>query len=453
MDIIKENLTEQTSVIKIKIQKSDYEEKYEKSVRDYKKHVKIDGFRPGMVPNGLVKKMYGKALLYEEVNKLITDSLNNYIKENSLKIIGDPIPSESNDTIDLDNLTEFEFSFDIGLYPEFELKLNKKEKYPYFDIAIEDKMIEDEINYYANYFGELKPVKTVNADDITIEGEIQEVDKDGNIIKNGVKAEDIKIYLPSIKDEESRKKFNKAKINDNIIFNPKVALPNDTDRSLLLKVTKDEVKDIESDFMVTIKAIKKFEKSEINQALYDKVFGEGTVKTDEEFKEKIKENLKSRFESESNYKFRLDSKEKLIEKTDISLPEDFLKRWVILVNKSLSQEQIDNEFPMFIQDLKWQLIKEKIMLDNNYKVSEEDLKKEALLMAKYQFAQYGINNISEEHAQGMIDHIMKDEKTLNKLQEKIIEDKIFDFVKENVKLENKEITINEFQELLKTNNN
>ncbi|OFX44148.1 MAG: hypothetical protein A2046_14510 [Bacteroidetes bacterium GWA2_30_7] len=449
MNITKENTNDLNAILKINITKADYEEKYEKAIREYKKKIKMDGFRPGMIPTGLVKKLYGTAIMLDEINRLISDSIHNYINENKLKIIGDPLPHAENNAIDFDNDTEFNFTFDIGLYPVFDLKLNKKEKYDYFEVKIDENLIEDEIKYYCNYFGELKEIEEITDEEVVVEGDLQELDSVGNIFDSGIKTEAVKVFIKIIKDEDAKKRFLAAKKFDIIKFHAKSAFPNDTDRAGLLKISKEKAIENNSDFQISINKIEKFSHCEVNQSLYDKIFGEGTVTGDEQFKEKIIESLKVKFENESNYKFKLDAKEKIKLDSEVELPSEFLKRWVSLVNKEFTPEQIEKEFPTFIEDLKWQMIKEKIIAENKFNVIEEELKKEAANVVKYQYAQYGITNISEEHLEPMIAHMLKEDKTVNKFRDKILEDKIFDFIKENVKLETKEVTLEELQNMFK----
>ena len=449
MNITKENVNDLNAILKINITKSDYEEKFEKAVRDYKKHVKMDGFRPGMIPTGMVKKLYGNAILMDEINKLISESVHNYIHDNKLKIIGDPLPHIENNAIDLENTSDFSFSFDLGLYPEFELKLNKKEKYHFYEVKIDDKLIDDEIKYYCNYYGELKEVESITDEDIVVEGDVQELDSEGNILETGIKAEAVKVFIKIIKDEDVKKNFLAANKFDVLTFNAKSAFPNDADRAGLLKISKDAAIANNSDFQMAITKIEKFTHSEINQGLFDKVFGEGTVTNEELFREKVAESLKARFENESNYKFKMDAKEQIKASSEVELPSDFLKRWVKMVNKELSEEQIEKEFPMFLEDLKWQMIKEKIVAENKFEVTQDEIKKEATILAKYQYAQYGITNIADEHLEPMAAQMMKDEKTVNKLHDKVLEDKIFDFIKENVKLDTKEVSLEELQNMFK----
>ena len=449
MNITKENINDLNAILKINITKADYEEKYEKAIREHAKKAKMDGFRPGMVPVGLVKKLYGNAIILDEINRLISDSIHNYITENKLKIIGDPLPHIENDAIDLDNSSEFNFSFDLGLYPEFELKLNKKEKFNFFEVKIDDKLIEDEIKYYCNYYGELKEVESITDEDIVVEGDVQELDSEGNILENGINAEAVKVFIKIIKDEDVKKNFLAAKKFDILKFNAKSAFPNDADRAGLLKISKEAAIANNSDFQMSINKIEKFIHSEVNQGLFDKVFGEGTVTNEEQFKEKVIESLKARFETESNYKFKMDAKQQIKSSSEVELPSDFLKRWVKMVNKELSEEQIEEEFPMFIEDLKWQMIKEKIVAENKFEVVEEEIKQEATILAKNQYAQYGITNIADEHLEPMVAQMMKNEKTVNKLHDKILEDKIFEFIKENVKLDTKEVSLEELQNMFK----
>lgn len=449
MNITKENINDLNAILKINITKADYEENYEKALREQRKKAQMHGFRSGMVPINLIKKMYGNSILLKEINKLISDSITAYFKETNLKIIGDPLPHIENNEIDFENDTEFNFKFDLGLYPEFELKINKKEKYNYYDITIDDNLLNEEIKYFCNYYGELKEIDEITDEDIVVEGDVQELDSDGNILEDGIKAESVKIFIKVIKDEDTKKRFLEAKKFDLIKFNAKTAFPNDTDRAGLLNISKEKAIENNSDFQISINVIKKFQQAELNQALYDKAFGEGIISSDEHFKEKIIETLKKRFKLDFDLKFKIDTKIQLKINSGIELPTEFLKRWIRTVNKDLTEEQIENEFSMVVEDLKWQIIKEKILAENKFDVTEEEIKKEAIGITRYQYEQQGFNNISDVYIEQLAEPILKNEKTRPKIIDKIIEDKIFEHIKENVKLETKEVTLEEFREMFK----
>lgn len=444
MQITRENIDELNAVLRLSISKEDYEPKVEKVLKDYRRTAKIDGFRVGMAPMGLLRKMHGKPVLLEEINKIISDSVSNYMEENKLNILGDPLPNEAEQkSIDWDNPQDMEFVFDIGFAPEFEIKLSKKDKLNQYNIVVDDKMLETYIDNYAQRYGSFKPTKKIEKDEL-LKGDLAQLDDKGEIIKNGLTILDVTMSLDVMKDEESKKAFKGKKVNDSVDFNPTKAYPNDTDRAAMLRISKEEVNDVTTDFRFTIKEVMKFEKAELNQDLFDKVFEKDSVKTAEEFKAKVKEDIQNNLAFETDYKLKIDSREKLLSKIEMQLPEAFLKRWLEASNKELTPDQIEKDYPLFEQDLKWQLIKDKLLRENEVKIEEQEIIDMAKEVARMQFKQYGINFVEDEHLNTYAQQMIQKEDERKRLVERIIEDKIVEIIKEKVKIEESEVTAEEF---------
>ncbi|MCB2194450.1 MAG: trigger factor [Bacteroidetes bacterium] len=447
MNIVKEKTGDLTAVLKVNISEKDYAEKVENVLKDYRKKARIDGFRPGKVPTGLIKKMYGKGILVEEVNKLISESLTNYIREEKLNILGEPLPTENQKPADFDNESEFEFSFDVALAPEVDVKLSKKDKVPYYEIKVDDKLLETHIDNYARRFGEFKDVEETT-DNEMLTGNFVELDEEGNVKEGGIKAEEVKITIEYIKNEEIKKAMAGHKAGDTIKLDVRKAYPSDSEIASMLKVDKEVAKNIKGDFNFEILKVQRFEKAEINQELYDKAFGKDVVKTDKEFKEKLTEEIKDNFVRETDYRFLIDAKEKFVKKFDPELPTEFLKRWLIAVNEGkFTPEQIEEEFPKFEEDLKWQLIKDAIIKENEIKVEEEDILEAAKEVTAAQFAQYGLANLPDEQLAQYAQEILKKDEERRKLYEKKFEDKVLEFIKDSIKLDIKEISVEDFQKL------
>ena len=447
MNITKENIDDLNALLKIEIKKVDYEENVEKVLRDYRKKANIKGFRPGMVPIGLVKKMYGKAVQLDEINKLVSESIHKYLHDEKVEILGDPLPKDNDqEMINFETKEGFTFTFEIGLAPQFDIKLSKKNKVNYYQIDVDEKMKNDYIGNYTRRFGEFKSSeKSVEKD--MLKGNIIQLGEKNSILEDGLKAENTTISIDIIKDEKIKKHFIGKKINDEIDFDLRKALPNDYEIAGILNKKKDEVADVNCKFRFTIKEINRFEPAEVGQKLFDKVYGEGVVNSEEEFMKRVEEEIVSNLKRESDYKAMLDIKKLTLEKTDFSLPEDFLKKWLLKVNEKTTQEQIEKEFDSFKSDLKWQLIRNKVAKENEIKISEEELQKEAENITRYQFQQYGLYYATEEQVSNYAKEMLKREDEAKRIAEKILDEKAIEKLKEVVKFEDKKITAEDFNKL------
>ncbi len=450
MNIVKNDIDAINATLTIQVSKDDYAEKVDKTLRDYRKKANIPGFRPGMVPVGLVKKMYGKAVMAEEINKLVSDSLFGYIKENNINILGEPLPSvDDNSVIDFDTQEEFEFKFDLGIAPELDIKLDKKTKVPYYQIELTEEMIDNQVKSYVGRFGSYIQVEDVVENDV-VKGTLVEVTKTGKEKKDGLTVEDAVLCPAYMKGDESMKQaFVGAKIGDAILFNPAKAFENEAEIASLLKIDKEEVAGMKSEFQMTITGITRYKESEINQDLFDKVFGEGTVKSEEEFRAKIKESIETNITADADYKFGLDAKEVVLKKMDeLTFPDAFLKRWAMDAHEGLTEESLEEDYPKMIEDLKWHLAKDKITKDSEVKVEFSDLEAFAKKVALAQFAQYGMPTVPDEILDGYVKDMLKDEKSIRSMMDGALDEKVFAVIKESVKLDEKAISIEEFNKML-----
>jgi len=396
MNVSRENIDDLNAIIKVQISKDDYEEKVNNVLTDYRKKVKLDGFRPGKVPMGLIKKMHGTAILVEEINKLISESLSKNISESKLHILGEPLPVKDQKPIDWKKDENFEFSFNLGLAPVFELNLSTKDKIKQYKITIDDKLIDTQKNNIAGRYGTLVETDEVIETEV-INGLIEQLDEAGEKMEAGINVEKAMIHTAVIKDENEKKKFIGAKKGDIIRFNPRTAFPNETDLSTMLKIEKEEIKNLNTDFRISVSEISKFQPAEINTELFDRIYGEGKIKTVEEFDNLIVKDLELNFLKETEYKFTLDTRDKLLSKVNFNLPDAFLKRWLLESNNTkLNPEKIEEDYPKFTIDLKWQLIKDSIIVENELKVEDNEIVDFARDVALAQFRQYGINDVPEE---------------------------------------------------------
>jgi trigger factor len=448
MNISREEKDTLNAVWKMKIEKDDYEKKVNDVLKDYRKKVKLDGFRPGMVPFGLVKKLYYNSVLVEEVNKLISESLSKYIFDEKLRLLGDPLPSEDeNKDIDWEKQTDFEFSFDIGMAPEMDINLTKRDKIPYFRIKVDEKMLSSYIDNYARRFGEHKQVEKVETGEEVLTGKIVQILPEGTDAQP-VANDKANFSLGVIKDEEIKKIFMGAKVGDHIPFDLKKAFPNDTELSGILQIDKEKVAEVEGDFDFVIDEISLFENAEVNQALFDNAFGKDTVKSEEEFKAKVEAEVQANLDRESEMRFGVDVKDKLVNKLKLELPVDFLKRWLIKTNEGkFTVEEIEKDFDHFRSDLEWQLIKDEIIRKQEIQVTEEEILNYAREVTLMQFLQYGLANIPGDQLDHYAKELIGKEEERKKLADKLYEDKVVAYVKEAIKVDEKSVSAEEFDKL------
>jgi trigger factor len=450
MNITRENIDDLNAILKVKIDKPDYEEKVETVLKDYRKKATIKGFRPGMVPIGLIKKMYGRAVQIDEINKVVTESIQKYITDEKLEILGDPLPkADEQEKIDFETQQDFTFSFELGLTPAIELKLSKKNKVNQYEIIIDEKMRNDYLENYTRRYGELKKAELTEEKDV-IKGKIEAIDNDGNVRPDGPSVDETSLGIDIIKDKKIKKEFIGKGIGDSIDFDLKKAYPNDTEIAGILHKKKEEVENLEGNYRFIINDISRFYPAVAGKELYDKIFGEGIINSEEDFMKKIEEEIAANLKRESDFKLMMDIKSLAMEKTDFQLPEEFLKRWLLRVNEKTTEEQIDKEFDSFRKDLKWQLIRNKVARDNEVKISEEELQKEAENITRYQFQQYGLFYATEEQIANYAKETLKREEDAKRIADKILEEKVIILVKDLVKLETKDITVEEFNKLFES---
>ena len=430
--------------IKITLEKADYQESVNKTLRSYRQKAQIPGFRPGMAPMSLIKKMYEKGVTADELNKTLSDSLFNYIKDNNLNILGEPLPSESQEAQDLDGDGPFEFVFDIALAPELNYTLNKKDSIPYYNITVTEEMVDSQVKAYASRGGRYEKVEEFQLGD-SIKGNLVEISE----AEDAVKVEDA-LMLPSFfKNEDEKAKFAGAKVGDVITYNPHKANDgNEAELASLLRLPKEVAKDVTSDFTFEIKEINRFVEGELNQELFDQIYGEGAVDSIEAFRAKVKEDIASQFAPESDYRFMVDAEEKLVNKLkDVVFPEAFLKRWLLIADNKKTAESIDADMPKMIEELKWHLMKEDIIKKNDIKIESADVMAMAKTITKAQFAQYGMANVPEELLEQYAGEMLKKPEQARNLQDQAMSQKVAEFLKGAVKLNVKEVTTEEFNKL------
>lgn len=449
MNITRENIDNLNAVLKVKVEKSDYAAEVDKVLKDYRKKANVKGFRPGMVPMGMIKKLYGKAILLDEVNKVVSESLTKHLIDEKLDILGEPLPSiDTKSDLDFDNKEEFEFAFDIALAPTYELKLSKRDKITYYEIKVDAEMIQQTIESHASRNGKTEEVDVVEEKDL-VKGKYEQLDEGNNVVEGGILTEDSLFAVDKIEEESIRALVIGSKKDDIVDFDIKKAFTNMTDLASMLRIEKEVAEELTGNFRFTVQSITRHIPAEVNQELYNSVYGEGAVNSEEEYKEKIVAEIKESFVSSSDYKLLLDAKDKLVEKAKMTLPDAFMKRWLVAVNKELTEEAVEKDYDSMQKDLAWQLIKNKITEEQEIKVEEEDLLDFAKKSVMMQFQQYGMMEVPEEQLETYAKQMLTNEDERRKMLDRKYEEKILGYLKETIKLESKEVTSAEFSELFK----
>ena len=432
------------------IEPADYQEKVEKTLKDYRKKAQVPGFRPGQVPMGLVKRQYGTAVKVDEVNRLMGEKLYEYIRENKIQMLGDPLPNEEKQQPqNFEKDGDLTFVFDIAVAPEFSVALSGRDKIDYYTIDIDDKLIDQQVQMYASQGGEFVKADVFSGND-TITGDLRQLDEKGNTLEGGITTESGMVMPAYIKEEKQKKLFDGCKPGDIITFNPKKAYPdNDAEVAALLKVDKEQVKDLASDFSFQVTEIRHFQPAEVDQKLFDRVFGEGTVKDEKAFREKIAEQLKAQFAGSSDFKFMQDVRAHLEKKVGkLEFPEALLKRIMLNNNKDKGEDFVEKNFEGSIKELAWHLIKEQIVNANNIKVEDDDIKRVAREAIRAQFAQYGMSNVPEDVLDNYAAEQLKKRENIDNFVDRAVDLKLTETLKNVVKLNEKTVSLDDFNKLM-----
>ena len=441
MNISVENIDKVNAVITAVVEPADYTEKYEKALKDAKKKMNMPGFRPGMVPVGLIKKQFGESILAEEVNKILQEGLFGYIRENKINMLGEPLPTEENNNVELKEGESFTFKFDLAIAPEFEVSLTKKDKIDYYNVDVTDQMVANQVDMYRQRGGKYEKVDSYEDNDM-IKGVITELD-----VENPVTAENVVMLPKYFKNDDQKKLFDGVKTNDIVTFNPSVAYNNnEAELTSLLKVEKEDALNHKGEFNFQITEITRFVPGPLDQELFDTVFPGGEVKTEADFRAKVKELIADQFKKDSDYKFLLDVRKHVTKKVGkLEFPEEKLKK--ILLANTGDQAKVDAQFEKSIEELTWHLIKEKLVEQNEVKVDDEDVKNMAKEVTRMQFAQYGMLNIPDEYLENSVKEMLKKRETVDNLIDRCIEVKLGVAIKEKVTLKESTVSAEDFNKM------
>ncbi|MBX9188244.1 trigger factor [Bacteroides sp. K03] len=449
MNVSFQNIDKVSALLTVKLEKADCQEKVDKSLKTFRQKAQIPGFRKGMVPMSLVKKMYGKSVVAEEVNKLLSEKVYDYIKSNNINMLGEPMPNEEKQqVIDFDTMEDFEFVFDIALAPEFKAEVSSSDKVDYYTIEVTDAMVDNQVKAYTQRNGKYEQVAAYEDNDM-LKGLIAELDENGNTKEGGIQVEGAVLMPSYMKNDEQKAIFANAKVNDVLVFNPNTAYDGHAaEIASLLKIEKEAAAEVKSDFSFQVEEITRFVSGELNQEIFDQVFGEGVVKTEEEFRAKIKESIAEQLVADSDYKFLIDARKMLMEKVGkLEFPDALLKRVMLLNNKEKGEEFVAENYDKSIEELTWHLIKEQLVKDNEIKVEQEDVIKMAKDATKGQFAQYGMMTVPEDILENYAQEMLKKKENVDGLVGRVVEAKLATALKAKVTLNNKTVPMEEFNKM------
>lgn len=446
MNVTLDRIDNVNGKVTIAIEEKDYQDKVAKELKKIGQTHKIDGFRPGHVPAGMLKKMFGKSVLVEVINREVYDALTNYIEENKLNILGEPIIENTN-KIDFDKDKDFTFNFVLGFAPEINAKVDKDVKMPYYFVEVDDDMMTRQDEAMTERFGKQVPGEEVD-EKALVKGSMVELNEDGSVKEGGINVEKTIVSPAYFKSEDQRKLFIGKKLNDKVVFNPSATCEgNVVELASMLNIDKDKA-NVASNFEMTITEIVVLKKAEHNQEFFDSVFGKDVVKSEEEYIAKLKSFIAEQLINDSNYRFAVDTEEILKAQVgSLELPKEFLKKWLMQKDEKYNAENIDAEFEKMVPQLEWHLIKEQVMQNLNVQVKDEDVEAEAKVLASQQFAQYGMTNVPADALENYAKEMLKNENYRRSIVDRTVENKFFESVKNAVTLEEKTVPVAEFNAL------
>lgn len=435
-------------LLTITVEEDDYKEDVEKTLKEYRKKANVPGFRPGQVPMGMIKRQFGSAIKMDAVNKLLGNEIEKYISENNIQMLGEPLGSEKQEAQDLEAEPPYTFMFDIAIAPEFKVELTNKDKIDYYDIQVDDELVDKQVKMFAARMGKNVSVEEYQDGDL-LKGDMRELDDKGNTKEGGLTVEDAVIMPKYIKVDEQKKIFDGAKKGDIITFNPKKAyLDSITEVAALLKVKKEEAEQYAGDFSYQITNIDRMQDHAVDQELFDQVYGAGNVKDEKDFRAKIADGLKKQLEHESNYKFLLDLRKYVENKVGaLTYPDALLKRILKQRNTDKDEAAIEKNYELSLKELSWDLMRSQLAEQLKVKVTDDDVKNAAIETARMQFAQYGMNDVPEMYVEQYAEKLLKKEDTRHNFVNRAADVKVVEAVKPVVKLNKKKISLDDFQKM------
>ena len=448
MNITFENPEKVSGLMTITVEEADYQNDVKKQLNEYRKKANIPGFRPGQAPIGLIKRQIGAQVKVDAINRLVGEKLYEYVKENKINMLGEPMPHLGEEPVDLDQPAPYTLKFDIAVAPEIDITLSKRNKIAYYNIKVDDKMIDQQIDAYASRGGSYEKVDSYEDNDM-LKGDLRELNEDGTTKEGGIEVSEA-VLLPSyIKVDEQKALFQGCKVGDIITFNPKKAYPESPiEISSLLKIQKEEVENVNADFSYQITEISRYKKHDVNQELFDQVFGKDAVKDEKEFRSKIVDQLKEQLDANAEYRFLADVRAYVEKKLGkVQYADELMKRIMLANNKDKDQKYVDDNYESSIKELTWHLAKNKLLEQTGVKIEDADVKEVAKEMTKMQFAQYGMNNIPDEYLEQYAEEMLKKPEQVDQLVNQAADRKLMKALKDVVALDEKEISFEDFSKL------
>lgn len=435
-------------LLTVTIEEDDFKNDVEKELKNYRKRANVPGFRPGMVPMGLIRRQYGNAVKMDVVNNKLSEEVNKYIQDNKINMLGMPLGSEKQTPVDLEKDAPYTFMFDIAVAPEFDIELSDKDAIDYYDITVDDKLVDQQVDGFASRFGAYQKAEEYKEGDV-LKGDLRELDAEGNTKEGGVEVEGATVMPQYLKDDDQKKLFEGAKAGDIITFNPYKAYAGGAEVATLLKVEREKKDDYQGDFSYQITEVQHFEKHAVDHELFDQVFGKDEVKDEKSFREKIAEGVKQQLATDEDFRFLQDLRKYAEEKVgQLTYPDALLKRVLKENNKDKDDEFINKNYEASLKDLTWSLIKNKLAEKAEVKVNDDDVKNVAREIARAQFAQYGMQNVGEEYVNNYAEELLKQRDTVNQFAERAVDEKLVAAIKPVVKLNHKEISLEDFNKMV-----
>lgn len=435
-------------LLTVTIEEDDFKNDVEKELKNYRKRANVPGFRPGMVPMGLIRRQYGNAVKMDVVNNKLSEEVNKYIQDNKINMLGMPLGSEKQTPVDLEKDAPYTFMFDIAVAPEFDIELSDKDAIDYYAITVDDKLVDQQVDGFASRFGAYQKAEEYKEGDV-LKGDLRELDAEGNTKEGGVEVEGATVMPQYLKDDDQKKLFEGAKAGDIITFNPYKAYAGGAEVATLLKVEREKKDDYQGDFSYQITEVQHFEKHAVDQELFDQVFGKDEVKDEKSFREKIAEGVKQQLATDEDFRFLQDLRKYAEEKVgQLTYPDALLKRVLKENNKDKDDEFINKNYEASLKDLTWSLIKNKLAEKAEVKVNDDDVKNVAREIARAQFAQYGMQNVGEEYVNNYAEELLKQRDTVNQFAERAVDEKLVAAIKPVVKLNHKDISLEDFNKMV-----
>mgnify|MGYP003221523063 CR=1 FL=1 len=462
MQISFENPDKVNGLLTMTVEENDFKDDVEKTLKNYRKRANVPGFRPGQVPMGLIKRQFGTSVKVDAINKLIGEQLQKYINDNKIQMLGQPLPHEGQEPVDLEKDAPYTFQFDIAVAPEFEAKLSGRDKVAYYDIKVDDKLIDQQVEMFANRAGHYTTADSYDPEKRDVlKGDLRELDENGNTLEGGITESDESLMPAYFDDEEQKEKFKDAKPGDIITFNPTAAYKGgETQVASLLKIDREKVGEHKGDFSFQVTEVSRWEKAEVNEELWQGIYGKDSgIKDEKGFREAIAKGLAEQLQGDSDFKFLQDVRAHVLKKIGkLQYPDEMLKRILLANNeKNLKTEEdkqkfIDENYKGSLDMLTWDLAKNQLAVAAEIKVDDKDVEAAAEEMARMQFAQYGMSNVPEEYVKNYAKELLKKEETVRQMADRALDQKLIEKFKDVVKLDHKEISLDDFNKMMQEEN-